>query len=132
MEFRILGSLEIEDSAGSPLQVPGPKQRSLLALLLIHANDVLSKDRIIDALWGDEAPSGALNSLRFHISKLRSALGDDQERLATRGPGYVLRAGLEEVDARRFEAAVAEAGVDVISLGWLTHSAPRLDVALDM
>ncbi|MDJ0923452.1 MAG: BTAD domain-containing putative transcriptional regulator [Acidimicrobiia bacterium] len=109
MEFRILGSLEIEASDGSPLQVSGPKQRGLLALLVIHANEVLSTDRIIDALWGEEPPSGALNSLRFHISKLRSALGDEQERLATKGPGYVLLASPGEVDAQRFESAVAEA-----------------------
>ena len=109
MEFKILGSLEVEGADGTPLRVSGPKRRCLLALFLIHANEVLSTDRIIDTLWGEKQISEALNTLRFQISKLRSALGEEQDRLATRGTGYVLRVGPEEVDARRFESAVAEA-----------------------
>jgi predicted ATPase/DNA-binding SARP family transcriptional activator len=109
MEFRILGSLEVEASDGSPLRVSGPKRRCLLALLLIHANQVLSVDRIIDSLWGDKPPSEATNTLRFQISKLRSVLGQEQDRLATRKPGYVLRVGSDELDSHRFESAVTEA-----------------------
>ena len=109
MRFKILGSLEIEAADGSPLQVSGPKRRSLLALLLIHANEALSIDRIIDALWGDKPPAGAMNTLRFQISKLRSALGDEHDRLVTKKPGYLFRVGPDELDAAHFESAVTEA-----------------------
>ena len=66
----------------------GIKPRSLLALLLLHANQVMSADRLIDELWGDEPPATAAKSIQVHVSKLRQLMGDG--RLATRDPGYVL------------------------------------------
>jgi predicted ATPase/DNA-binding SARP family transcriptional activator len=109
MEFRILGPLEVVDSLGSLLPIPAAKQRSLLVLLLIHNNEVQSKDRIMDALWGEDQPAGGYNTLRFHISKLRACLGSEPDRLATQPPGYLLRADDTEIDARRFEQSLAEA-----------------------
>jgi len=113
MEFRILGPLEA--CVGDELIDLGPhKQRSLLALLLIHVDRVVPTDRILDALWGDEA-AGKERALWVHISRLRSALEPHRaERgessvLITRDHGYLIRSGPESVDARRFEAAVGEA-----------------------
>lgn len=110
MDFKILGPLEVVGSDGAARAIPGPKRRSLLALLLIHANEVLSKDRIVDALWGDDPPSGGHATLRFHISKLRAALGDDQDRIITREPGYGIEVHTGEIDSESFRDALTEAG----------------------
>jgi predicted ATPase/DNA-binding SARP family transcriptional activator len=110
MEFRILGPLEVVDSSGSLLNIPAAMQRSLLALLLIHNNEVQSKDRIMDALWGEDPPAGGHNTLRFHVSKLRSCLGSESDRLVTQPPGYLLQAANDEIDANLFEMAITEAG----------------------
>jgi DNA-binding SARP family transcriptional activator len=79
-----------------------------LALLVIHANEVLSVDRIVDGLWGECPPVSAQSSLRYHMSKLRSSLGDAAKHLVTRAPGYVLELEPEAVDVHRFEAMAAE------------------------
>src|SRR5919199_15224 len=92
VEFRILGPLEVERD-GEPVAVGGQKQRALLALLLLNANRVVSTDRILDALWGDEPPRTAATSLQNFVSALRKAVGPDA--VATRPPGYVLRVELE-------------------------------------
>jgi len=113
MEFRILGPLEAR--IGDELIDLGPhKQRSLLALLLIHVDRVVPTDRILDALWGDDA-AGKERALWVHISRLRSALEPHRAQrgessvLITRDHGYLIRSDPESVDARRFEAAVSEA-----------------------
>ena len=62
---------------GRTVAVAGAKQRALLAMLLLHANDVVSADRLMDALWGDEPPETAKNALQVHVSQLRKALGND-------------------------------------------------------
>ena len=106
MEFRLLGPLEVAEHDRS-LVLGGIKPRSLLALLLLHANQVLSADRLIDELWGDEPPATAAKSIQVHVSKLRKLLGDG--RLATRDPGYVLSVDPEELDLARFERLLVEA-----------------------
>ena len=73
MDFRILGPLEVLDEDRS-LALAGSKPRALLALLLIHANETLTTDRLIDELWGERAPAGAAKTLQMHISRLRKAL----------------------------------------------------------
>ena len=104
MDFRILGPLEIlEDDA--PLDLPA-KQRTLVAMLLLHANEVVSADRLIDAVWEDEPPARAAKALQVYISHLRKALG--RERVITRSPGYQLTVADDEFDLRRFEASLAE------------------------
>ena len=113
MDFRILGSLEVVDGTRR-LALGGRKSRALLALLLLHANEALSADRLIDDLWGDDPPATAGKSLQVQISRLRKALGNDAapDRAAglivTRDGGYELVVDPERVDARRFERLVAD------------------------
>jgi DNA-binding SARP family transcriptional activator len=104
--FRILGPLEAENERGL-LPLGGQKQRALLALLLIHAGETLSVDRIVDELWGEEPPRTATTSLQNFVSQLRKLLG--AEALLTKPPGYTLRIGGDELDLTRFERLVAEA-----------------------
>ena len=87
MEFRILGPLEVV-ADGRPLPLGGASQRALLALLLLHANEVVSSDRLIDELWAGEPPASGVTALQVRVSQLRKALGADGERLETRPPGY--------------------------------------------
>ena len=70
MEYRVLGPLEVLNGQRS-LPLAGAKQRSLLALLLLHANHVLSRDRLIDELWGNKPPETAVQSLQVYVSRLR-------------------------------------------------------------
>jgi DNA-binding SARP family transcriptional activator len=93
VEFRILCPLEVIDG-GAGLPLGGRKQRALLVLLLLNVNEVVSTDRMIDALWGEEPPRTAPTSLQNSVSQLRKLLGP--ERLVTKSPGYVLR--LEDDD----------------------------------
>ena len=74
MEFRLLGPLEVIEG-DRPLVLGGTKPRSLLALLLLNANQVMSADHLIDALWGDQPPATAAKSLQVHVSRLRKQLG---------------------------------------------------------
>src|SRR5579864_2097949 len=104
MEFRVLGELEAV-TEGRVVSVSG-KQRALLAVLLINANEVVSSERLIDALWGDRAPATAQSALQVHVSQLRKLLG--AERIETRAPGYRLLVGPGELDSARFERLLAE------------------------
>src|SRR5687768_4329126 len=106
MEFRILGLLEAEED-GRGLPLGGPMQRALLALLLLHANEVVPRERLIDELWGAERPETARTALQVHVSQLRKTLGS--ERIVTRTPGYLLHTDPQELDLERFEALVQEA-----------------------
>jgi DNA-binding SARP family transcriptional activator len=106
-EFRILGPLEVAAADGEPLHLGGQKQRALLAVLLLHANEVVSTDFLIDALWGDHPPRTATTSLQNSISALRKLLGADL--LVTRAPGYRLVVDPETIDLVRFERLVASA-----------------------
>ena len=93
MEFRILGPLEVVED-GEILDLGPRKQRSLFALLLIHANRVVSTDRILEELWGDES-EGKENALWVYVSRLRTVLEPDRDQhtvLVTRDHGYVLAA----------------------------------------
>jgi DNA-binding SARP family transcriptional activator/class 3 adenylate cyclase len=107
-DFRILGPLEVwKDARALPLG--GPRTRSVLALLLLHADRVVSTDQLVDEIWGEEPPRTATTSLQNSISQLRKLLGPD--RLLTRPPGYVLHVEQDELDLQRFERLVAEARV---------------------
>src|SRR5690349_24046936 len=105
-EFRLLGPLEVRCADG-PLQLGGPKQRGLLALLLVDAGRTVSTDRLIDALWGEQPPRPAATSLQNFVSQLRKQLGP--EVLVTKPPGYLLRIDPLQVDVNRVNALVAEA-----------------------
>jgi DNA-binding SARP family transcriptional activator len=102
-EYRVLGPLEIEDE-GRLLQLTGQRQRALLILLLLHANEVVATDRIVDDLWGGAAPRTATAALHNAVGQLRRVLGDDC--LVTHHPGYVLRVDRSQVDALRFDDLV--------------------------
>src|ERR671910_2375505 len=96
-EFRILGPLEVSDETGH-VALGGPKQRGLLAILVLEAGRVVPTDRLVDLLWGEEAPKTATASLQNAVGRLRRALGSDV--LETRSPGYVLNATPEQIDPR--------------------------------
>ena len=105
MEFRVLGPLEAIGEAG-PAELGGPRQRALLALLLLHANEVVPADRLIDELWPNEPPQTGRAALRVRVSQLRKAVGADA--IVTRPPGYVLAVGPDQVDLFRFERLAEE------------------------
>ena len=96
MEFRILGPLEVVDR-GRPVAPGGPKQRALLAVLLLTPNRPVSVDRLIDALWPTRPPADASNALQFHVSQLRKLLGDGGVIL-TQESGYLIRVDPDQVD----------------------------------
>ena len=106
MDFRLLGPLEVSDRDRA-LALGGVKQRSLLAVLLLQANELVSTDALIDRLWGAAPPATAAKSVQVHVSRLRKVLGED--RLATHGRGYVLRVEPSELDLARFEQLADEA-----------------------
>ena len=106
MEFRLLGPVEVLRD-GRPVALGGAKPRALLALLLLHANEVVSRDRLIDALWGDRPPGTAGHSLDVQISRLRKAFEPD-ELLLTQSGGYVLQVEPEQIDVHRFERLLEE------------------------
>jgi DNA-binding SARP family transcriptional activator/ABC-type transport system substrate-binding protein len=100
VEFAVLGRLEVRID-GRAVPLGGPKQRALLALLLLNANEVVSRDRLIDRLWGERPPGSAQRSLDSYVSRLRALLGAD--RIERRAPGYLLNVEPGELDLARFE-----------------------------
>jgi YVTN family beta-propeller protein len=109
VEFRILGPLQVLDGERE-LPLGSRKERELLAVLLLHAGKVVSRQRLIDELWGESPPPTAAKALNVHVSQLRKALARyGHESVATRPPGYVLAVEPDAVDAVRFERLVAEA-----------------------
>ena len=85
MEFKILGPLEVRQG-DRLLACTAPKQRLLLAVLLLHANEVVSSDQLIEALWGASPPNTARKALQMHVSQLRDLLEPDRPR----GEGEIL------------------------------------------
>jgi len=106
MRFGVLGPVEVLDDDRS-LQLGGPKQRTVLAHLLLRANSLVTAERLIDALWGEEPPESARNTLQTYIKHLRKLVGP--ERIEHVSSGYVLRLGARELDILRFETLVEEA-----------------------
>ena len=106
MHFGVLGPLEVRGQDG-PLSLGGPKQRIVLAHLVLSANRVVSAEHLIDALWGQDLPDDPRSTLQVYVSRLRSVLGSDG--IQARAPGYVLRAERDEVDLLRFEDLLADA-----------------------
>ena len=109
MALGILGPLEVRLEGGEPLALGGHRQRALLAILILHANEVVSTDRLIDQLWGEHPPATAVHTVRVFVSRLRRALDSAGSRLVTRPPGYVIEVGVDEVDADRSERLFASA-----------------------
>jgi DNA-binding SARP family transcriptional activator len=110
VEFGILGPLQISRD-GEAIEPGGKKQRTVLAVLLLNVNEVVSTDRLIEALWGDAPPESAPKALQVHVSQLRKMLGDgsDAEQiLVTRSPGYMLALDADQLDLTRFDQRVRE------------------------
>jgi DNA-binding SARP family transcriptional activator len=113
MDFRILGPLEASEH-GRVLPLGAPKERALLASLLLRANQVVATDRLIEVLWGAAPPETARATLQTYVLRLRRALRPAPDApsppvIATSPPGYVLQVRPEQVDLHRFEGLVAEA-----------------------
>jgi len=106
LEFRVLGPLEVL-SGEQVLPIAGQRQRVVLALLLLHAGEVLTTDRLVDALWGERPPRTATTSLHNAIAQLRKLLGADL--LQTKPSGYTLDLNGSAFDLRRFEELVRDA-----------------------
>jgi WD40 repeat protein/DNA-binding SARP family transcriptional activator len=114
VQFRILGPLEVLDDAGQPLALGGAKQRALLAVLLLHAGQIVSAERLIDELWGEDPPDTARNILQVYVANLRKVLEPGRPKrtasalLKTQPPGYRLDLGGHALDLDRFERLVGE------------------------
>src|SRR5581483_4767892 len=135
MEFLLLGPLDVV-ADGESLLLGGASQRALLVLLLLHRNEVVSADRIIDALWPAEPPRTAAQVVRVYVSQLRKILeparGDtDSPVIVTRGSGYTLRTGPDDVDLDRFEALRHE-GRRLLDEGLVQDAADRFTAALTL
>ena len=129
MEFRILGPLEVHGEVGA-IRVSGRKPRAVLAVLLLHANEPVSPERLALALWGEEAPGGAVSTVQVHVSRLRKALGDG-EVVTTSPAGYRIRVQPGELDAERFERLV-EDGRRALAAGDPERAAAVLREALTL
>jgi DNA-binding SARP family transcriptional activator len=107
VDFRLLGPLEVSEQ-GRPLALGGVKQRSVLAILLMHANELVTTDQLIDRIWGEAPPRRASKNVQVYVSRLRKVIGPG--RLATHPGGYVLHVEPDEFDVARAERLAAEAG----------------------
>jgi predicted ATPase/DNA-binding SARP family transcriptional activator len=105
MEFRVLGPLVVIDR-GTPVRLSARRQRALVAALLLRRGEALSRDALIDAIWGNDAPGSAASVLRLYVSQIRRVL--PPERLVTGRPGYALLVEPGELDAERFEELLAD------------------------
>ena len=134
MEFRILGPVEVWEG-GRRLDVGGPKPRAVLAAFLLHADRMVSADRLIDELWGETPPATARNVLQCHVARLRRALHRTREGdgstpvLLTRPGGYLLRVEPGQLDLHRFQEAV-ESGRRAMAAGDVAGAAEHLRRAL--
>ncbi|TML97370.1 MAG: AfsR/SARP family transcriptional regulator [Actinobacteria bacterium] len=125
-QFSLLGPLSVS-SNGEPIALGGQKRRALLAVLLLEANQVVSRDRLIDALWGEEPPDTARNTIQVYVSQLRKLLPDDV--LETAPPGYRLIVDPDTVDLFEF-VRLSEEGRTALGTGDAARAAETLRAAL--
>jgi DNA-binding SARP family transcriptional activator len=128
MDYRILGPLEAFDGERG-LALGGARQRSVLALLLLRGNEALTRDVIVDELWGERPPPTAAKVLQNCISALRKELPGGAERLRTVGISYALELGHDELDRDRFEHALAN-GRAALAAGETEAASSQLQAAL--
>lgn len=128
MEFRLLGPLEAVHE-GEVLRLSAGKQRALLAVLLLNANRTVSREQIIDDIWGEDVPGSARKMVQIHVSQLRKAL--PEPRVRTSAPGYVLEVGDDDLDLSRFERLVAD-GRRSLSAGDPDGAGETLAAALEI
>ena len=131
--FRILGPLEVVDGEQT-VALGGPRQRALLAILLLHANEVVSTDRLIDELWGEVPPPTARQTVQVYVSQLRRAIhadGSPNGTIETRSPGYVLHVDAGQLDLDRFDELYTS-GREALGAGDAKAAAAALRQALDL
>jgi DNA-binding SARP family transcriptional activator/WD40 repeat protein len=130
LEFRLLGPLEVWRN-GEPIPLGGERQRALLALLLLHANELVTTERLVDQLFGGDESDGTVNALRVAVSRLRRLLddGEDNGVVLTRSGGYLLRAQPDQVDAALFEQEL-EDGQRLLAAGEMAAASAALREAL--
>ena len=114
MQIRVLGPLEVTSGDGTPHAVRGARRRLLLATLILHRNAACGIDQLVDVLFGHDPPARAAGTVQSYVSRLRSDLGDDGDRLRTRPGGYQLALEPDELDSVRFERQVSGA-LEVLS-----------------
>jgi YVTN family beta-propeller protein len=139
MDFRILGPLEVAREDGGSIGLEGRQQRVVLAMLLLHANEVVSVDQLIDVLWGERPPTSAVKTVQILVSRVRKALeqrstsADETPRpiLHTRGSGYVLEVAPGELDVDRFEGLLEE-GRQGLAAGDAAKAGATLRAALTL
>ena len=129
LDFRILGPIEASDGERT-LRLGGAKQRSVLAILLLHAGEVVSIDRLIEDLWADDPPEDAQTALHQHVSRLRKLL-EPHRVIETRAPGYVVDAANGALDLHRFER-LRDEGRAALAGGWPVEAADKLREALGL
>jgi DNA-binding SARP family transcriptional activator len=130
MDYRILGPLQALDRE-RPLALGGVRQRAVLALLLLHRNEAVSRDLLVDELWGEQPPPTAAKVLQNCVSALRKELPGGAETLRTVGGAYELRVSPDELDRDRFERLLGE-GRAALSAGEVEEAADVLGRALDL
>jgi predicted ATPase/DNA-binding SARP family transcriptional activator len=130
MDFRILGPLEV-DEAGRAIPIVGGRQGALLAILLLHANEPVSTDALIDQLWGEHAPASPRKGIQVQVSRLRRALRDSSGRLLTQPNGYLLHVEPGELDLDRCER-LARQGREALGTEDSGRAAEQLREALDL
>jgi DNA-binding SARP family transcriptional activator/tetratricopeptide (TPR) repeat protein len=113
VDFALLGSMQVRRD-GVSLELGGLRQRSLLALLVLHANELVATDRLVDELWGDHPPDAAVKTVQVYVARLRKLLGSGS--IVTRPPGYELGVAPDAIDVSRFEA-LAEEGRRALAAG---------------
>src|SRR6266511_4114246 len=126
MEFRVLGPLEARER-GAPVALGGAKQRALLAVLLLNRNRAVSRERLIDELWGEAVPASAAKMVHVYVSGLRKVLPAGQ--LVTKSAGYALEIDEQALDLAQFERLAAE-GRTALTGGDAARAAALLGEAL--
>ena len=129
IEFRLLGPIEAARNGGN-LPLGGPRQRALLALLLLEPGARVSADRLVEELWRSEPPPGAAGTLRSYVSRLRRTIGSDAPVTAS-GSGYAIHVTPDRIDAVRFQQLIDE-GRAALSRGAVARAAERLGEALEL
>src|SRR5581483_480468 len=131
MEFRILGPLEVLEQ-GRPVALPRPKERVVLGILLLHAGELVSRERLIDDLWGEAPPPTARQAVNVYLSHLRKTLSrDGDDPITTAAGGYRLQIEPEQLDASRMQLLLAGARA-CVSRGELERAAEQFREALSL
>ena len=138
MDIRVLGPFGVYDDQGRKVELGGRQQRIVLAVLLLHRNEIVSVDRLIDAVWDERVPANAVKNVQIYVSRLRKALEPDSQNarpesgtgvLRRQAGGYVLEVGPDELDADRFGRLVEE-GRRALAAGSAEVAATALAEAL--